>query len=146
MLEKDWKQRTSQVRNVKVPRSMARDVRKIEKVHLHVFADASKVACSAVRITVIEHSSGVVKGLLTSKSRISKRNTTIARLELVSGHMAAMMVKNLHSAVKRWPISSVNLWMDSIVPYTGSATQGNHGKYSCLIVLEGSQKSHMSLG
>ena len=77
MLEKDWKQRTSLVRNVKVRRSMARDVRKMEKVHLHVLADASKVACSAVIITVIEHSSGVVKDLLTSKSRISKRNTTI---------------------------------------------------------------------
>ena len=109
VLEKDWKQRTSQVRNVKIPRSMARDVRKVEKVYQHVFADASKVTCSAVRISVIEHSSGLVKGLLSSKSRISKRNTTIARLKLVSGHMAAKMVKNLHSAVKRWPISSVNI-------------------------------------
>jgi chaperonin GroEL (HSP60 family) len=94
-VKKDWVRWTSQLRNVRVPRSIARDIRKINKVHLHVFADASNVACSAATIAVIEHSSGVIKGLLTSKSRISKRNTTIARLELVSGHMAANMVKNI---------------------------------------------------
>ena len=95
VVKKDWVRWTSQLRNVRVPRSIARDIRKINKVHLHVFADASNVACSAATIAVIEHSSGVIKGLLTSKSRISKRNTTIARLELVSGHMAANMVKNI---------------------------------------------------
>ena len=103
------------MRNVKVPRSIAKDMQKIDKAHLLVFDDASKVACSAVTIAAIEHSSGVVKGLLTLKSRISKRNTTIAKLELVNGHMAANMVKNLHFPLKRWPISSVTIWMDSMV-------------------------------
>ena len=115
VVKKDWVRWTSQLRNVRVPRSIARDIRKINKVHLHVFADASNVACSAATIAVIEHSSGVIKGLLTSKSRISKRNTTIARLELVSGHMAANMVKNILSALKLWPIASVTVWMDSMV-------------------------------
>ena len=55
------------------------------------------------------------KGLLTSKSRISTRNTSIARLELVSGHMAANMAKNLHGALQRWPISSTTIWMNSMV-------------------------------
>ena len=97
VVKKDWIRWTTQLKNVRVLRSIARDIRKIDKVHLHVFADASKVACSAVTIAVIEHSSGVVKGLLTSKSRISKRDTTIARLELVSGHMAANMARSLLS-------------------------------------------------
>lgn len=44
-------------------------------------------------IVVVEHSTGVVKGLLTSKSRISKRNTSISRLGLVCGQMTANMVK-----------------------------------------------------
>ena len=55
------------------------------------------------------------KGLLTSKSRISKGNTSVARLELVSGHVAANMAKNLHGALQRWPISSTTIWMDSMV-------------------------------
>ena len=109
VVKKDWVRSTSQLRNVRVPRSIARDIRKINKVHLHVFADASNVACSAAKIAVIEHSSGVIKGLLTSKSRISKRNATIARLELVSGHTAANMVKNILSSLKLSPIASVTL-------------------------------------
>ena len=56
-----------------------------------------------------------VKGLLTSKSRISKRNTSIARLELVSGHMAVILAKNLCQALNGWPIRSVTIWMDSMV-------------------------------
>ena len=80
-----------------------------------LFADASFTARSAVTIAVIEHSSGIVKGLLTSKSRIAKRNTSIPRLELVSGQMAANMAKNLVAALRRWPIASVTVWMDSLV-------------------------------
>ena len=110
---RDWLKWSSQLRNIKVPRSIARDISKIKAVHLHVFADASNVACSAVTIAVVEHSAGFVKGLLTSKSRISKRNTSISRLELVGGQMAANMVKNLLTALGRWPITSV--WMDSMV-------------------------------
>ena len=64
---------------------------------------------------MVEHEAGVTKGLLTSKSRISKRSTLIARLELVSGHMAANMVKNLCTALQRWTIKSNDIWMDSIV-------------------------------
>ncbi|XP_068742456.1 uncharacterized protein [Montipora capricornis] len=112
---RDWLKWSSQLRNIKVPRSVARDVNKIKAVRLHVFADASNIACSAVAIAVVEHSTGFVKGLLTSKSRISKRNTSISRLELVDGQMAANMVKNLLTALKRWPITSVNVWMVSMV-------------------------------
>ena len=79
-LAKKWLKWSSQLRTVKVPRSISRGVGKIKAVHLHVFADASNFACSAVTIpasAVVEGDTGVVKGLLTSKSRISKQNTTI---------------------------------------------------------------------
>jgi len=39
----------------------------------------------------------------------------MARLELVSGQMAANMVRKLHKALKRWPIVSTTVWMDSMV-------------------------------
>ena len=57
----------------------------------------------------------MTKGLLTSKSWISKRSTSIARLELVSGHMAVNMAKNLSNALQRWPIKTINIWMDGMV-------------------------------
>ena len=55
------------------------------------------------------------KGVLTSKSRISKSSTSIARLELVRGQMVANMAKNLYGVLQRWPISSTTIWMDSMV-------------------------------
>ena len=100
---------------MRVPRSVARGVGRVQAVHLHVFADASNITCFAVTIAVAEGETGVVKSLLKSKSRISKRNTSIGRLELVGGQIAANMVRNLQNALKRWPIVTTTVWMDSMV-------------------------------
>ena len=112
---KEWLKWNRQLRTVRVPRSILKGLKQIKAVHLHVFADASNTACSAATIAIIEGDTGVVKGLLTSKSRISKQNTTIPRLELTSGQMAANMVKNLWRALHYLPIASTTVWMDSIV-------------------------------
>ena len=114
-LKNQWLRWTKQLKDVRVPRSIASFVGEIGAVHLHIFADASILACCAAAIAVVEHEAGVTKGLLTSKSRISKRSTSIARLELVSGHMAVNMAKNLSTALQRWPIQTINIWMDSMV-------------------------------
>lgn len=37
------------------------------------------------------------------------------RLELVAGHMAANMANNVQQALTRWPVASINIWMDSTV-------------------------------
>lgn len=114
-LKRQWLKWNKQLTNVKVPRSLIGCSSKMKAVNLHMFADASNLACSVTTIAVVEHTSGTVKGLLTSKSRISKRNTSIARLELVGAHMAANMVKNLHNALHRLPIKSTVVWSDSMV-------------------------------
>ena len=68
---------------VTTPRTIVRNMTEADVVHLHVFADASNLACCAAAIAVVEHSSAMVKGLLTSKSRISKKDTPIARLRVL---------------------------------------------------------------
>ncbi len=50
MLAKDWLKWTRQLRNVRVPRSVIRECKKVEAVHLHLFAEASNLACSAMTI------------------------------------------------------------------------------------------------
>ena len=114
-IAKDWNKWTKQLRDVKIPRSLIRDSATVEAVDIHQFADASNLACSTVAIAVIQQGTMKVKGLLTSKSRISKRNTSIARLELISGHMAVNLAKNLCQALNGWSIRSVTIWMDSMV-------------------------------
>ena len=114
-LVKDYLSWMKQLRELKIPRSLVKEIRSVDAVNLHIFADASEKACCAVTIAVVEQGTSKVKGLLTSKSRISKRNTSIARLELVGGQMAANMAKNICRALKNWPVSSVHVWMDSMV-------------------------------
>ena len=114
-LAKDWNKWMKQLQDVKIPRSLIRENTTVEAVDIHQFADASSLACSTAAIAVINQGTMNVKGLLASKSRISKRNTSIARLELISGHMAANLAKNLCQALKEWPIKSVTIWMDSMV-------------------------------
>ena len=70
---REW---STQLKPVRVPKSIARGAGRGQAVHLHLFADASNVAT----ITVIESTAGVVQGLLTSKSRILKRATSTAKL------------------------------------------------------------------
>lgn len=67
----------------------------VEGVYIHQFAYASGLACSTAAATVINCGTVNVKGFLASKSRISKQNTTIARLQL----MATNLVKNLCRAL-----------------------------------------------
>ena len=114
-LAKDCLKWTRQLRNVRIPRSMIRECKKVKAVDLHLFADASNLARSAMTITVVEQDTGTVKGFLTSESRISKRNTSIARLELISSQMAANLARNVVNTLKRLPIRSVTVWMDSLV-------------------------------
>lgn len=114
-LKYQWSKWTKQLRNVKIPRSINKNIRRMKAVHLHVFADASTLACCSAAIAVVEGTTGVVKALLASKSRISKRDTSIPRLELIGGHMAANMARNLCNALLGWPIKTVIIWMDSLV-------------------------------
>ena len=95
-----------------------------------MFADASNIACSAVTIDVVKGETGVVKGLLTSKSRVSKRNTSIARLELVSGQMAANMVRNLHKHLNDGPSFLQSCGWTVWSPCIGPEIRENLGKFS----------------
>ena len=115
MLRNQWLNWTKQLKNITVPRSIAIDLADTKAVHLHVFADACSLACCATTVALVEHESGLIKGLLTSKSRICKRGISIARLELISGHMAANLARNICHAMKRWPVETVTVWMDSMV-------------------------------
>ena len=115
-LAKDWNKWMKQLQDVKIPRSVIRENTTVEGVDIHQFADASSLACSTAAVAVINQGTMNVKGLLASKSRISKQNTSIARLELISGHMAANLSKNLCQALpKEWPVKSVTIWIDSMV-------------------------------
>ena len=92
-------------------KSLIKDCKKVKAVHIHQFSDASEIACSTVSIAVIDRDTDKVMGLLTSKCRIAKRNTSMPRLELIGGHMSANMISNLRRALKGLPVVSITSWM-----------------------------------
>ena len=104
-LAKEWLKWIAQLWSVKVPRSLVRLCNKVKSIDLHLLPlkQATKVACSAVIIALVKQDTGTMQGLLTLKSRISKRNTTIPRLELVAGHLAANMANNFFIAMRTRP-------------------------------------------
>ena len=66
-------------------------------IDLVVFGDASILANFAAVYAVHYQPSITNKGLLVSKSRISKKDVTIPRLELASAHMGTNLVSNVRT-------------------------------------------------
>ena len=115
VLTRDWLTWVRQLRNAKVPRSLIKNCRKVKSVRIHQFADANNLACSTVTIAVVDQGTDNVKGLLTSKSRVAKRNISLPRLKLIGGQMAANMAKNVCYALTRFHTASGVVWTDSMV-------------------------------
>ena len=114
-LKEKWIKWLSSLKKVEVPRSIAPYLENITLIVLHHFMDASSKAVSAQTIAIVRQPSGTSQGLLSSKSRISKRGLTIARLELVACHMGANIAENTNRALKRWPIRENYCWTDSLI-------------------------------
>ena len=101
--------------DVQFPRSIVRHQETIESVDLHSFGDASGNGVAATVYAVVNQQSGSSQGLVTAKSRLAKRNTTIPRLELTSAHMATNLLNNVKNALSGFPINELHAWLDSTV-------------------------------
>lgn len=66
----------------------------------------------------------MTKGLICSKSRIAKRNLTIPRPELVSGHMTVNLAINVQQALTDHH-ATVHCWLDSMVALYWINEQGD---------------------
>eukprot|EP00795_Rhopilema_esculentum_P017902 gene17902-biopygen2731 len=60
-LVKDYLKWLRQLREIKIPRSLIKEGKKLKAVQLHIFADASDKACSSETIAIIEQGSDTVK-------------------------------------------------------------------------------------
>ena len=114
-LEKDWKKWSLHLPQlVSVKRTIAPFREAINSIQLHAFGDASSKGVCAAVYAVVNQESGTTQGLVTSKSRLSKRSLTIPRLELVAGHMAVNLAVNVRDALQDCN-AVVYCWLDSTV-------------------------------
>ena len=106
-----WKSKLPDI--VTVPRSITLHREPIMTIDIHCFGDASKEGCCAAVYVVVHQESGSNQGLLVSNARLSKRNLTIPRLELVAAHMVANSLENVREALSRYQVTKVVGWSDS---------------------------------
>ena len=85
---------TSSLKN-EIPRPAALNNASISTIGSHVFGNVSIVASCAVVYAVVHHPSVTNQGLVVCKSRISKKNLTISRLDFVSTQMALNVIENV---------------------------------------------------
>ena len=112
------------VNKVEIPRSLTLKQEPINSVELHIFGDATILGHCAVAYAVVSQPSKVNQGLVASKSRLSKKDITIPRLELIVTHMAANLATNIKTALKDLNIRSVTGWTDSTVVLHWMRDQG----------------------
>ncbi|KAL9976916.1 hypothetical protein ACROYT_G014258 [Oculina patagonica] len=114
-LDKRWRKWLCNLpETLSVKRAVAPFREAIQFIQLHAFGDASSQGVCAAVYAVVGQESGTTQGLITSKSRLSKQNLTIPRLELVAGHMAANLAVNVRDALQNCnPV--IHCWLDSTV-------------------------------
>ncbi len=115
-LQAKWKcWERSLPQKVQIPRSVTAHQEDIKAIDLHASEDASQKGVSTAAYAVVFQESGVNQALITSKSRLSKKDLSIPRLEFVSGHMSANLLHNIRVALQSMPVRDVYCWLDSTV-------------------------------
>ena len=102
---------------------------RIEAIDFHVFSDASIIGTAVALYAVIYQSSGTSQGLVAAKSRLSKKNLTIPRLELVAMHMAANLCNNIKDSLEELPIRKFHGWTDSSVALHWTRGRGSYKQF-----------------
>ena len=94
-----------------IPRSIS--IREtITNINIHLFSDASNNGVCTAAYAVIYQPNKISQGLITSKSRLAKRNLTIPRLEL---KMSANLSQNIKNALNNQNVRNFYAWSDSTV-------------------------------
>ena len=80
-----------------------------------MFGDARLLGTCEVAYSVIQQPSGIKQGSIASNSRLSKKQITIPRLELVAAQMVANLAENIRTSLPNHNIREVHGWSDSTV-------------------------------
>ena len=93
---------------------------------IHAFGDASGAAYAAAVFARVEDGTSVRVQLLTARSRIAPKKSTIPRLELMAATIAVRLTNSVISSLKR-KILQVTYWLDltTVLTWIERDTQWN---------------------
>ena len=98
----------------KIPGSIPFKNEPITEIDIHLFSDASTDGVWTVAYAKVYQPNKMSQSLITSKSRLAKKNISIPRLELITAHMSSNLVGNLNCSLRKFNIGEVYAWSDSI--------------------------------
>ena len=87
----------------------------IANIDIYLFSDASINRVCTVAYAVIYQPNKISQGLITSKSRLAKRNITIPWLELIAAQMPANLSQNINNALNNQNVRNFYARSDSTV-------------------------------
>ena len=88
---------------------------RLQRIELLIFRDASIVGKSTVGYAVIQQTSSTTQRFVSSKSRLSKKNTSMPRLELIAEVVVEHLTENITNSLQRSKVTAVHGWSDSMV-------------------------------
>ena len=108
----NWLKGMEKCPSISVPRSVvSKDVRRID---LHGFADASKLAVSAVVYALVfHHVAPVHQSLVVAKSIIAPKYLSIPWLELTSAHTLRKLMNHVKEVMEGQLVEEYHCWVDS---------------------------------
>ena len=110
-----WLSEMQRMNYLSFPRMVGAIPRGDYDLSLHTFCDASGVGYCANVYVVISTIQAIQSRLLTAKCRLAPlKKLTIPKLELTSGRTGAKLVNTVQKSFRKWKISSVTMWMDSM--------------------------------
>ena len=99
---------------IEIPRSIS--IREtITNIDIHLFSDASINGVCTVVYAVLYQPNKISQSLITSQSRLEKRNLTIPRLELIAVQMPAILSQNIKNHLNNPNVRNFYAWSDSPV-------------------------------
>ena len=91
-----------------------------------MFGDGSLIGTCVLAYAVIQRPSAVRQGLITSKSRLSKKQKTIPRLELVAAQTVANLAEKIRTSSPNHNIRDVHGWSDTTVVLLWLQSNGSY--------------------
>ncbi len=113
----EWLDSLTVLPEIRVPRGVyPKDAPPVQKLVLHVFADASDEACAAAAYIVTHYNDGSrpTARLLLSKAKVAPlKKLTVPRLELVAATLAVSLVTCVARTFSI-PLADCHCWVDSV--------------------------------
>ena len=84
-------------------------------IEIHLFNDAGINGVCTVAYAVIYQPNNISQCVITSESRLAKRNITIPRLKLIAAQMSVNLAQNIKNAVNNQSVRNFYALSDSTV-------------------------------